>query len=171
MCLYVSLCYHTTYFNLICTETVGTQCAHEHRHVVKLIEPALVLFPPSISILAHSEINSSYLWKVFKEIQYIISIYSFLDQKVLGSTIKSLMVNSAMHCTITNPWRMREGYSSQSVCVCVCLSVTTLAATYLVFTSKIRCLRVLHVVFQICNVWLLLRMLCFKSYGLFCSPP
>ena len=55
---------------------------------------------------------------------------------------------------------MRKGYDSQSVCVC--LSVTTLAAIYLVFTSKIRCLRVLYGVFQICNVWLLLRILCLK---------
>ena len=34
-----------------------------------------------------------------------------------------------------NPWCMREGYGSRSVCV----SVTKLAATYLVYTLKTRC--------------------------------
>ena len=38
-----------------------------------------------------------------------------------------------------NPRRMREGYGSLFVCVCVCLSVTTLAASYLVHTLKTRC--------------------------------
>ena len=33
-----------------------------------------------------------------------------------------------------NPRRMREGYSSH--CVCICLSVTALAATYLVISPK-----------------------------------
>ena len=43
---------------------------------------------------------------------------------------------------IVYPRRMREGYGSRSVCVCVsvCLSVTTLTATYLVYDSKMRCL-------------------------------
>ena len=36
---------------------------------------------------------------------------------------------------VINPRRMREGYGSRFVCV----SVTTLAATYLVYTLKTRC--------------------------------
>ena len=48
------------------------------------------------------------------------------------------------------------------VCVCKCLSVTMLAATYLVFTSKMRRLRVLYGVFPIFNLWILLKMLCSK---------
>ena len=40
---------------------------------------------------------------------------------------------------LVNPRRMREGYGSRFVCECVCVSVTTLAATYLVYTLKIRC--------------------------------
>ena len=46
---------------------------------------------------------------------------------------------------ITSPRHtMHEGYGSRSVCVCVCvcvsvcLSATTLAATHLVYTSKMR---------------------------------
>ena len=39
---------------------------------------------------------------------------------------------------IINPRRMREGYGSRSVCVSVRLSVTALAATYLVYTLKVR---------------------------------
>ena len=59
---------------------------------------------------------------------------------------------------------MRKGYSSQSVCV----FVTTLAITYLFFfTSKTMCLRVLYGVFQICNMWLLLKMLCSKVLASF----
>ena len=53
------------------------------------------------------------------------------------------------------------------VCLCVYLSVTTLAATYLIYTSKIRCPRVLYGIFQIFNVWLLLKMLCFKVLASF----
>ena len=34
---------------------------------------------------------------------------------------------------IINPWRMREGYGSRSVCLSVRLSVTALAATYRLF--------------------------------------
>ena len=64
-----------------------------------------------------------------------------------------LHVHSIPVYSIINPRHMREVYSS--LCVCVCLSVTTLAATYLVFTSKIRCLTVHYGVFQICNMWLL----------------
>ena len=73
---------------------------------------------------------------------------------------------------IINPRHMREGYGSHSVCVC--LSVTMLAATHLVFTSKVRCLRVPYGIFQICNVWLLLKMLCSKvlaSFADHCSLP
>ena len=37
------------------------------------------------------------------------------------------------HYAIINPWRMHEGYSS----LCVCLSVTELTATYLVYMLKV----------------------------------
>ena len=43
------------------------------------------------------------------------------------------------------------------VCVSVCLSVTTKSATYLVYTSKFRCHRVLYDVFKVFVVWLLLK--------------
>ena len=39
------------------------------------------------------------------------------------------------HKPIINPWHMREGYGRRSVC----LSVTKLAATYLVFKSNLQC--------------------------------
>ena len=38
---------------------------------------------------------------------------------------------------LINPRRMHEGYGSTVVVLCVCLSVTTLAATYLVYKSKL----------------------------------
>ena len=47
----------------------------------------------------------------------------------------------------------------RSVCLSVCLSVTTLAAIYLVFKSQMKCHRVLHGVFNRCIVWILLKTL------------
>ena len=44
----------------------------------------------------------------------------------------------------------------------VCLFVTMLAATYLVYMSQVRCHRVVYGVFKILVVWLLLKMLCSK---------
>ena len=44
------------------------------------------------------------------------------------------------------------------VVLCVYLSVTTKSATYLVYTSKLRCHRVLYDVFKVFVVWLSLKM-------------
>ena len=41
----------------------------------------------------------------------------------------------------------------------VCLSVTKLAATYLVHTSQVRCHRVAHGIFKTSVVWVLLKTL------------
>ena len=46
-------------------------------------------------------------------------------------------------CRIIDPQRMHHRVTVVIVCVCKRLSVTTLAAIYLVFMSKMRCLRVL----------------------------
>ena len=54
---------------------------------------------------------------------------------------------------------MREGYGSCSVCACICLSVTTLAAAYLIYTLKVRCHGVLYGAFKVFIVWLLLKTL------------
>ena len=65
-----------------------------------------------------------------------------------------------------NPQRMREGYSSHPVCVCVCvclsvcLSVTELAATYLVYALKIGCHQAYYVDF--------IQNAVFKSSGEIC---
>ena len=40
---------------------------------------------------------------------------------------------------VVNPRHMREGYGSYSVCVCVCMSVTEIAATYHAYTLKVGC--------------------------------
>ena len=48
--------------------------------------------------------------------------------------------NTDSICTIINLRCMREGYGSHSVCVC--LSLTTLAATYLVGESNLQCYKV-----------------------------
>ena len=45
------------------------------------------------------------------------------------------------------------------VVLCVSLSVTILAATYLIYTSKVRGHRILYGIFKILIVWLLLKML------------
>ena len=61
-----------------------------------------------------------------------------------------------------NPWRMREGYGSHFVCVCVsaCLSVTALSATYLVCMSKLRHRRVSCRLLKLCIVWISLKIFC-----------
>ena len=52
--------------------------------------------------------------------------------------------------------RMREGYGSRFVCVClsVCLSVTALAATYLVCMFKLRHRRVPCRLLKVCIAWI-----------------
>ena len=53
-----------------------------------------------------------------------------------------------------------------SVCVCVCLSVTMKSATYLVYTSKTRCHRVLYGVFKVVALSLHLAMECTCTHTL-----
>ena len=43
---------------------------------------------------------------------------------------------------IINPRRMRGGYGSHRVCVCVYLSVSALTAIYLVHKCRVRCYKV-----------------------------
>ena len=64
------------------------------------------------------------------------------------------------------PARMRKGYGSRRVCVSVCVSVTALAATYLVYKSRIRCYEVPWGVLNVCIVWVSLKML--SSFGVIC---
>ena len=75
-----------------------------------------------------------------------------------------------MHCQLVliNPRRMREGMVVV-LCVCVCLSVTELAATYLVCKSKVRCYKVPYGVSNLCIVWIWLKTLCssFLAYNRF----
>ena len=59
---------------------------------------------------------------------------------------------------------MREGYGSHSVCECVCMSVTALAATYLVCMSKVRHHGVPCRLLKNCIVWISLKM--FSSGGM-----
>ena len=54
------------------------------------------------------------------QIQMAITLFRFRE-KMLG---------------FVNPWYMREGYGSRSVCVCVCVSVIMPAATYLVYMMQ-----------------------------------
>ena len=54
---------------------------------------------------------------------------------------------------------MRRRVTEVVLCVCICLSVTTLATTYLVYTSKVQCCRVLYGVFKVFVVRLSLKTL------------
>ena len=71
-----------------------------------------------------------------------------------GQWPSSKAMHGYQYCII-NPRHMHEGYGSRSVC----LSVTMLAATYLIFKSQMKCYRVLHGVFNRCIVWILLKTL------------
>ena len=55
----------------------------------------------------------------------------------------------------TNPWCMRKGYGSRSVS----LSVTTLAATYLVCESNLQCYKVPYGLPNAWFVWILPKTL------------
>ena len=53
---------------------------------------------------------------------------------------------------------MRKSYGSHMcVCVSVCVSVTTLAATYLVYKSQVMCYKDPYGVSNVCIVWILLK--------------
>ena len=60
--------------------------------------------------------------------------------------------------------RVHEGCGSCSVCECMCVSVSALAATYLFYMLKTICH---HGSFEICIVWILLKMLCSKILATF----
>ena len=62
------------------------------------------------------------------------------------------MRNMVSASYLINPWRMREGYGSS--CCCVCVSVTALAATYLIGAIRL--------LWRFQDVWLSLKMLCPK---------
>ena len=60
-------------------------------------------------------------------------------------------------------------YARVTVVICsVCLSVTTLAATYLSFKSQMKCHKVLYGTFNRCIVWISLKTLCSKVFGVVC---
>ena len=69
-------------------------------------------------------------------------------------------VNCMQMKLVINPRRMREGYGSCFVCVSVCLSVTALAATYLVCMSKLRHHRVPCRLLKVFIAWISLKIVC-----------
>ena len=66
-----------------------------------------------------------------------------------------------VHVSVFNPRRTRRRVTVLGLCVSVsvCLSVTMLAATYLVCKSQMKCHMVLYGVFNTCIVWILLKTL------------
>ena len=63
-----------------------------------------------------------------------------------------------------------KGYSSHFVYVCVCVAVTMKSATYLIYTSKTRCHRVLYgTCFQDCVA--VAESALFKHFGIICQSP
>ena len=97
-------------------------------------------------------------WIMFKEALHKIKISSsyIVLEKIFVTLIYGYVIEFG---SFINPRRMREGYGSRSFCLSVCLSVTTLAATYLLFKSQMKCHRVLHGVYNRCIVWILLKTL------------
>ena len=66
-----------------------------------------------------------------------------------------------------NPRRTREGYGSWFVCLSVCLSVATLAATYLVCESNLWYCKVPYGVSNASFVWILPKTLCSPALASF----
>ena len=62
---------------------------------------------------------------------------------------------------LINPRCLPKGYSSHSVCLCMCVSVTALAATYLIY--KVRCYKVPYGISNVCIVWVSNPL--FSSFG------
>ena len=67
-----------------------------------------------------------------------------------GNTILVMLCQLHPKFFIIKPQRMREGYGSRFVCKCV--SVTALAATYLVYVSKVRRYTVSCRLLKICRI-------------------
>ena len=86
----------------------------------------------------------------FPNIQHVIGYDMPTD---IENYDKYNVVYCALHPTINGSW---------FVCMDVYLFDTMLATTCLIDTSKIRCHGILCCIFQIYNVWLLLKMLCSK---------
>ena len=55
---------------------------------------------------------------------------------------------------LINPRRMHEGYGSCFVSECVCVCVTELAATYLVYTLKVGYHLAFCAALNVCIVWI-----------------
>ena len=60
-----------------------------------------------------------------------------------------------------------EGYSTQFVCGCVCVSVTSLTATPLTYGYKVRFESKANVVLKVFDSWISLKILCSKVTALF----
>ena len=71
-----------------------------------------------------------------------------------------ILLVSQIDTQLINPRRMCEGYGSRFVCVSVCLSVTALAATYLVCMSKLRHHRVPCRLLKVFIAWISLKIFC-----------
>ena len=70
-------------------------------------------------------------------IGYIHPLFTQLLFVKYNSFTHTVMPTQPFRNCIINPRRMREGYGSCSVCVCVSMSVTELPATYLVYKSQV----------------------------------
>ena len=130
-----------------------------HRHLPHPVwAHTLIYYLPKklVSLLA---ISLTGLVKVKCQTQNQLPPRWWLRLKHAGALLYKLLT------IVVKPRRMHEGYNSWLMCVCVCvcvcvsvcLSITTLAAVYLVYMSKVR----QHTVFcrplKICIAWTSLK--------------
>ena len=77
-------------------------------------------------------------------------ILAYLKLARLVSLVCTLYAHTTQQYNFINPQRMHEGYSGHSVCICE--SVTTLTATYLVRESKVLFYKVYYGIPNACIV-------------------
>ena len=121
-----------------------------------------------IGHLCSSRTILSHLLTIWMRLHFLITsttrqgLLMQCDYNKRSSSLLTENVNVALrYLGYLTLWRMREGYGNRSVYVCVCLSVTKLIGTCLVYMLKTRSPS--HGIFNLCIVWISLKML-FSSW-------
>ena len=97
---------------------------------------------------------------------HILSLLSCL--LTFCTTIPTYLFNFGciLYLFLFKPRRMHEDYGSRFVCLSVCVFVTILAATYLVYMSKVR-QHTVYCRYALCG---LAENISFGKYGVICLP-
>ena len=93
---------------------------------------------------------------------YVCNLY--IPSKQAPWQMQTKLTRILQTCIIVNPQCMRRRVTVVVLCVCRCLSVTKLAAAYIVCESKMWCYKVPY---GVPIVWISLKTLCLPVLALF----